>query len=59
MIHAAKVAADLRTPPGNKLERLKGNLKEYYSIRVNDQWRVVFQFEGGNAYAVRVEDYHS
>lgn len=49
----------LTGPPGNRLERLKGNLKVYYSIRVNDQWRVIFKFEGGNAYDVRVEDYHS
>jgi proteic killer suppression protein len=59
MVHAARAILDLKVPPGNRLERLKGNLKEYYSIRINDPWRVVFKFEDGNAHDVRVEDYHS
>jgi toxin HigB-1 len=59
MVHVAKEVSDLRVPPGNRLEKLKGDLKDYYSIRINSQWRVVFQFENGNALNVRVEDYHS
>jgi proteic killer suppression protein len=58
MLHAAKEIVDLRVPPGNRLERLKGNLKTFYSIRINDQWRIVFKFDDGNAYEVSVEDYH-
>ena len=49
---------DLLVPSGNRLERLKGRLAGRYSIRVNDQHRVTFQWENGNAYEVRVEDYH-
>jgi proteic killer suppression protein len=59
MVHAARDINDLKVPPGNRLERLKGNMKEFYSIRINDQWRIVFKFNSGNAYEVRVEDYHS
>ncbi len=59
MLHAAKQLADLRSPPGNRLERLKGNRKEEHSIRINDQWRICFQFLDGNALSVTVEDYHS
>ncbi len=50
--------ADLRSPPGNRLEMLKGDRKGYYSIRINDQWRVVFRWEGGAAHDVQVIDYH-
>lgn len=58
LIHAARHVLDLKIPPGNKLEKLKGDRKGYYSIRINDQWRIVFQFEDGNALEVSVEDYH-
>jgi len=44
MIKAAKVVEDLRIPPGNRLEKLVGNLDGFYSIRINDQWRIVFKF---------------
>ncbi len=60
-LKALDVAArlgDLRTPAGNRLERLKGNLAHRYSIRINDQFRVTFRWEQGHAYEVRVEDYH-
>jgi proteic killer suppression protein len=50
--------ADLATPPGNRLEALRGNMKGFYSIRVNDQYRIVFGFTGGKAADVRVVDYH-
>lgn len=46
-------------PPSNRLEKLKGNWKEYYSIRVNDQWRILFRWNNGNADEVRLIDYHS
>jgi len=58
MVHSAKTLGDMRVPPGNRLEALKGNHKGLHSIRVNDQWRVVFRFADGNAYDVKVEDYH-
>ena len=49
---------DLRSPPGNRLEALKGDLKGWHSIRVNDQWRLVFRWQGNDAYKVRLTDYH-
>lgn len=58
MIHAAQKLADLRVPPGNRLEILKGNRKGQYSIRINDQWRICFGFEGGQAMDVEITDYH-
>ena len=44
--------------PGNRFEKLKGDRKGYYSIRINDQWRMVFHWQGGNALDVTIEDYH-
>jgi proteic killer suppression protein len=58
MLNAAHGVLDLRSPPGNRLEVLGGDLKGFYSIRVNDQWRIVFQWENGNAHEVRLVDYH-
>ncbi|MES2762139.1 MAG: type II toxin-antitoxin system RelE/ParE family toxin [Bacteroidota bacterium] len=49
---------DLMIPPSNRLEKLRGNLKEFYSIRVNDQWRIIFKWENGNAHEVKLIDYH-
>ena len=57
-LHDAAELIDLRVPPGNRLEALKGTWKGYYSIRINDQWRVVFRWQSGNAGDVRVMDYH-
>ncbi|WP_447969599.1 type II toxin-antitoxin system RelE/ParE family toxin [Nitrospira sp. M1] len=57
-LHEAAELKDLRVPPGNRLEALKGTSKGLYSIRINDQWRVVFQWEGGNASHVQIVDYH-
>jgi proteic killer suppression protein len=48
----------LRAPPGNRLERLKGELAGWYSIRINDQWRLLFRWQGGNALEVRIVDFH-
>ena len=57
-LHDAGELRDLRVPPGNRLERLKGNWKDFHSIRINDQWRVIFRWVGGNAFEVQVLDYH-
>lgn len=58
MIDSAKSIADLRSPPGNRLEALKGDRKGFWSIRINDQWRICFRFEGGDALDVEIVDYH-
>ena len=58
MLHRATCIKDLRVPPQNRLEKLKGNRKEQWSIRINDQWRLCFRFEGGNAFDVEIVDYH-
>ena len=57
-LHDAGELKDLRVPPGNRLERLKGSWKDFHSIRINDQWRVLFRWVGGNAFEVQVIDYH-
>jgi len=58
MINNAQNLNDLRIPPANRLERLKGVLKRYHSIRINDQWRVIFIWRTSNAYEVKIVDYH-
>jgi toxin HigB-1 len=58
MIDAAITLADLRVPPGNRLEALKGDRAGHHSIRVNDQWRIVFRWRDGGAYDVELTDYH-
>jgi proteic killer suppression protein len=58
MINGAHNVLDLRSPPGNRLELLRGDLAGMFSVRVNDQWRVVFRWQDGNAYEVRFIDYH-
>ncbi len=58
LLEAAENVGDLRVPPGNKLERLKGNQKGQYSIRINDQWRICFKWASGNATDVVIVDYH-
>lgn len=58
MLDAASVLTDLRVPPGNRLEKLKGDREGQYSIRVNDQWRVCFEWRSGDAYEVEIVDYH-
>lgn len=49
---------DLKIPPSNKLEKLSGNLKGYYSIRINIKWRIIFQWQNGTALNVEIIDYH-
>ena len=58
MLHAAPSLQSLRVPPGNRLERLKGNREGQYSIRINDQWRICFKWDGGDAIEVEIVDYH-
>ncbi|HET8997005.1 MAG TPA: type II toxin-antitoxin system RelE/ParE family toxin [Acetobacteraceae bacterium] len=57
-VNAAARLADLGVPPSNRLERLQGRWKDFHSIRINDQWRIVFRWLDGNAHDVRVVDYH-
>jgi proteic killer suppression protein len=57
-LHDAAELKDLRAPPGNRLEALKGDWKGFHSIRINDQWRLVFRWKGGNAFEVQILDYH-
>ncbi len=57
-LHEVAELKDLSALPGNRLEVLKGKWKGLYSIRINDQWRIVFRWESGNAFDVRVIDYH-
>jgi len=58
MLHNSLNLSDLRIPPSNRLEKLTGNLKDFYSIRINNQWRIIFHWEDGNASAVEIVDYH-
>jgi len=58
MIDAATSLRDLRTPPSNHLEKLRGKRKRQYSIRINDQWRICFEWKQGNAYKTEIFDYH-
>lgn len=58
MVHYAARLDDLRSPPQNRLEALSGNLKGLHSIRINDQWRVVFEWTGAGPQKVRICDYH-
>ena len=57
-IEAAETLDDLRIPPSNRLEKKKGDLKEFYSIRVNSQWRIIFRWVDGKAEDVEFVDYH-
>ena len=58
MIAAATELKDLESPPGNRLEKLKGDLQAYHSIRINDRWRIIFQWDKGKAHEVEITDYH-
>ena len=58
MLNNSQNIADLRIPPSNRLERLKGKKKNYYSIRINDQWRIVFKWKNDHAHEVEISDYH-
>jgi proteic killer suppression protein len=58
MLNNSQDVSDLRIPPSNRLEKLSGDLKEFYSIRINKQWRIIFTWNSGNANEVRIIDYH-
>ena len=58
LINGADELLDLLSPPGNRLERLRGDLEGHYSIRVNDQWRIIFRWDGNDASDVSLVDYH-
>jgi proteic killer suppression protein len=57
-VNAAVRLEDLAVPPSNRLKRLKGSLRDFYSIRINDQWRVIFKWRDAEAHEVRIVDYH-
>lgn len=58
MVDSAKDLKDLKSPPGNGLEKLSGDRKDQWSIRINDQWRICFDWRDGDAYDVEIVDYH-
>ncbi len=58
MINNSIDIKDLTIPPSNRLEKLKGDLKNFHSIRVNNQWRIIFRWENGSAFDVQLTDYH-
>jgi toxin HigB-1 len=58
LLNAAHELQDLRVPPGNRLEALKGELRGKNGIRINDQWRIVFRWKDGDAHDVEIDDYH-
>ena len=58
MLNRSRTLADLRVPPANRLERLKGTRKGQHSIRINDQWRICFRWDGGDVFDVEIVDYH-
>ena len=57
-VNAASRLEDLTVPPSNRLEKLKGDLRDFHSIRINDQWRVIFKWLDGEPHEVRIVDYH-
>lgn len=58
MLNNSQNIADLKIPPSNRLEKLSGGLKDFYSIRINDQWRIIFKWSDGLASEVEITDYH-
>jgi toxin HigB-1 len=58
MLNNSQEITDLKIPPSNRLEKLKGKSKEFYSIRINDQWRIIFRWDKNHAYDVEIIDYH-
>jgi len=57
-LHDSGELDDMKVPPGNRLEALRGDRAGFHSIRLNDQWRLIFRWDQGNAYEVSIEDYH-
>lgn len=58
VINASQNLDDLKSPPGNRLELLRGDLKDFHSIRINNQWRIIFRWEANAAHDVQIVDYH-
>jgi toxin HigB-1 len=58
MLNNSQNIADLMIPPSNRLEKLSGNYQDYYSIRINDQWRIIFKWENNHSFEVEIIDYH-
>jgi len=58
MVEAATAIQDLSSPPANRLEKLKGSKKEFWSIRINDQWRIIFKWLDDGPHEVEITDYH-
>ena len=58
MINAAVNISDLKVPPGNRLEAMKGDLEGFHSVRINNQYRIIFRFKDSNAYDIEITDYH-
>ena len=58
MLNNSVSLIDLKIPPSNRLEKLSGNRKDYYSIRLNDQWRIIFKWKDGHSFDVEIIDYH-
>lgn len=58
ILNAVEKLDELKNPPGNRLEALKGNLKGFYSIRINNQWRIIFKWVSNDAYETKIVDYH-
>ena len=58
MLNNSQDINDLKVPPSNRLEKLEGKLKDFYSIRINNQWRIIFQWDNGQAKEVKIIDYH-
>ncbi len=58
VLNAAQSLEDLKSPPGNRLETLKGNFAGFHSMRINNQWRIVFKWQASNAHDVQFTDYH-
>jgi proteic killer suppression protein len=58
MLNNSQSIADLKVPPSNRIEKLSGNMKDFYSIRINDQWRIIFRWDSNHAEEVKIIDYH-
>ena len=58
MINNSQDIVDLRIPPANRLKKLSGDMKNYYSIRINNQWRIIFKWKNSHSYEVEIIDYH-
>ncbi|HNM32081.1 MAG TPA: type II toxin-antitoxin system RelE/ParE family toxin [Chitinophagales bacterium] len=58
MLNSSYSIMDLKVPPSNRLEKLKGNLKDFHNIRINNQWRIIFKWKNANVFEVEIIDYH-